>query len=136
MTARPEGDFDDVIAFAWNGPAGSVADAARLLLLPLRRWTRKKTPEEESPKKESVHISVEEDEELEEEPHSDDETPLPSDKLGSLTSSVRVSRGTWKPEPAGVKNGDILKKLESGDFVLAWGILFVQDIQYTTQMKE
>jgi hypothetical protein len=80
----------------------------------------KKTPEEESPKKESVHISVEEDEELEEEPHSDDETPLPSDKLGSLTSSVRVSRGTWKPEPAGVKNGDILKKLESGDFVLAW----------------
>ncbi len=33
MTARPEGDFDDVIAFAWNGPAGSVADAARLLLL-------------------------------------------------------------------------------------------------------
>jgi 2-methylcitrate dehydratase PrpD len=33
MTGRPEGDFDDVIAFAWNGPAGSVADAARLLLL-------------------------------------------------------------------------------------------------------
>jgi len=33
MTARPEGDFDDVIAFAWGGPAGSVADAARLLLL-------------------------------------------------------------------------------------------------------
>ena len=33
MTARPEGDFDDVIAFAWNRPAGSVADAARLLLL-------------------------------------------------------------------------------------------------------
>ena len=33
MTARPEGDFDDVIAFAWDGPAGSVADAARLLLL-------------------------------------------------------------------------------------------------------
>ena len=33
MTARPEGDFGDVIAFAWDGPAGSVADAARLLLL-------------------------------------------------------------------------------------------------------
>jgi 2-methylcitrate dehydratase PrpD len=33
MTARPEGDFDDVIAFAWDGPAGSVAYAARLLLL-------------------------------------------------------------------------------------------------------
>jgi 2-methylcitrate dehydratase PrpD len=33
MTARPEGDFDDVIAFAWDGPTGSVADAARLLLL-------------------------------------------------------------------------------------------------------
>lgn len=33
MTARPEGDFDDVIAFAWDGPAGAVADAARLLLL-------------------------------------------------------------------------------------------------------
>jgi 2-methylcitrate dehydratase PrpD len=33
MTARPEGDFDDVIAFAWDGPAGSIADAARLLLL-------------------------------------------------------------------------------------------------------
>ena len=33
MTARPDGDFDDVIAFAWDGPAGSVADAARLLLL-------------------------------------------------------------------------------------------------------
>ena len=33
MTARPEGDFDDVIAFAWDGPADSVADAARLLLL-------------------------------------------------------------------------------------------------------
>ncbi len=33
MTARPEGDFDDVIAFAWDGPACSVADAARLLLL-------------------------------------------------------------------------------------------------------
>jgi 2-methylcitrate dehydratase PrpD len=31
MTAA--GDVDDVIAFAWNGPAGSVADAARLLLL-------------------------------------------------------------------------------------------------------
>jgi 2-methylcitrate dehydratase PrpD len=33
MTARPEGDFDDVIAFAWDGPAGATADAARLLLL-------------------------------------------------------------------------------------------------------
>jgi 2-methylcitrate dehydratase PrpD len=33
MTARPEGDFDDVIAFAWDGPAGVGADAARLLLL-------------------------------------------------------------------------------------------------------
>ncbi len=33
MTSRPEGDFDDVIAFAWDGPAGSVADAARLLML-------------------------------------------------------------------------------------------------------
>jgi 2-methylcitrate dehydratase PrpD len=30
---KDAGDFDDVIAFAWNGPAGSVADAARLLLL-------------------------------------------------------------------------------------------------------
>ena len=26
-------DFDDVIAFAWHGPAGAVAEAARLLLL-------------------------------------------------------------------------------------------------------
>jgi hypothetical protein len=33
MTARPDGDFDDVIAFARDGPAGAVADAARLLLL-------------------------------------------------------------------------------------------------------
>ena len=33
MTAHPEGDFDDVIAFAWDGPVGAAADAARLLLL-------------------------------------------------------------------------------------------------------
>jgi 2-methylcitrate dehydratase PrpD len=33
MTARPEGDFDDVIAFAWDGPAGTAAQSARLLLL-------------------------------------------------------------------------------------------------------
>ena len=33
MTARPEGDFDDVIASAWDGPSGSVAESARLLLL-------------------------------------------------------------------------------------------------------
>ncbi len=30
---KDAGDFDDVIAFAWDGPAGAVADAARLLLL-------------------------------------------------------------------------------------------------------
>ncbi|MGI9128734.1 MAG: MmgE/PrpD family protein [Roseomonas sp.] len=33
MTACPDGDFDDVIAFAWDGPAGAVAESARLLLL-------------------------------------------------------------------------------------------------------
>lgn len=33
MTARPEGDFSDVIAFAWDGPKGRVAQSARLLLL-------------------------------------------------------------------------------------------------------
>jgi 2-methylcitrate dehydratase PrpD len=33
MTARPEGDFDDVIAFAWDGPSGAVAQSASLLLL-------------------------------------------------------------------------------------------------------
>ncbi|MCA3278461.1 MAG: MmgE/PrpD family protein [Roseomonas sp.] len=30
---KDTGDFDDVIAFAWDGPAGAVADKARLLLL-------------------------------------------------------------------------------------------------------
>ena len=30
---KDAGDFDDVIAFAWGGPAGAVAEAARLLLL-------------------------------------------------------------------------------------------------------
>ena len=30
---KDAGDFDDVIAFAWDGPAGTVAQSARLLLL-------------------------------------------------------------------------------------------------------
>ncbi|MCZ8143044.1 MAG: MmgE/PrpD family protein [Acetobacteraceae bacterium] len=30
---KDAGDFDDVIAFAWDGPAGAVAQSARLLLL-------------------------------------------------------------------------------------------------------
>ncbi|MCA3423720.1 MAG: MmgE/PrpD family protein [Roseomonas sp.] len=30
---KDAGDFDDIIAFAWDGPAGAVAQSARLLLL-------------------------------------------------------------------------------------------------------